>query len=391
MNSSAQRGWVAGLRHVLRWVLVVAALILAYLLFYPVPLHPYAWMPPSNPGTMGPRFKPTEDLSKAVTLAETLVETRFASAGKPENFGPEDVAISPCDRQLYTGLGDGSIVRVDPESGDASIYANTGGRPLGVSFDASGDNLYVADARRGLVVLDLKAAVPKPTILANTVDGEPVRFADNLDVASDGKVYFSAPTRTHTLEQITLDVFESRPTGRLLRYDPATGIADTLLDNLFYANGVAVSQDGTFVLVAEFLAFRISRYWISGPNAGSHDVFIDGLPGYPDNITTTPDGTFLVGLSLERIALLDKLRPMPWAVKVLYRLQPVLGQKPRYPGYVLELTTYATVKRFIASEAHNAQVTGATVLRSKGGKDTDIFMGSLVQHAVRRLRLAPAG
>jgi sugar lactone lactonase YvrE len=38
------------------------------------------------------------------------------------------------------------------------------------------------------------------------------------------------------------------------------------------------------VLVNETGAYRISRYWLTGPKAGTHDMFIDNLPGLPDNL-----------------------------------------------------------------------------------------------------------
>ena len=209
------------------------------------------------------------------------------------------------------------------------LFADTGGRPLGVTFDAAGDTLYVADALLGLLSVDGGGRV---TVLVNEAEGEPATFADNLDVDGAGTVWFSAPTREHTLAQVALDVWDSRPSGRLLHYDPRTKATRVVLDNLFYANGVAVAQDDSFVLVAEFLAFRITRYWLTGPRAGTHDVFVDGLPGYPDNITRTPDGHFLVGLSLQRVPGLDKQRPHPWAVKMIYRLPSFLKPQGAVSG-----------------------------------------------------------
>ena len=123
-----------------------------------------------------------------------------------------------------------------------------------------------------------------------------------------------------------------------------------MLDNLFYANGVALAADESFVLVAEFLAFRIVRRWLTGPRAGSHEIFVDGLPGYPDNITRTPDGHFLVGLSLQRIPGLDAQRARPWAVKVLYRLPAFLKPKAQYPGYLMEFDAQGRLRRFVADE-----------------------------------------
>ena len=375
----------------LRWLLVPLALLLGYFLFWPTGLDPYAWTPKPSRGTSGNSpFKPTQGLDGAQPLAGSLITNHFAAAGRPNNFGPEDVAVSPRDGHVYTGLGDGSILRIDPSTQAASVFANTGGRPLGVTFTPSGDRLYVADGHLGLLAVDTAGKV---TVLASNVDGESVQFADNLDVAGDGTVWFSAPTREHTLEQVALDGGDGRPTGRLLKYDPRTGRSEKVLDNLFYANGVAVAQDDSFVLVAEFLAFRIQRYWLSGPLAGSHEVFIDSLPGYPDNITRTPDGTFLVGLSLARIPGLDKARPKPWMVKLIHRLPPSMTPKAQYPGYLLELTPEGTIRRFVAAEQPNVvqQITSGTVLPPSGSSPAQVVVGSLLVPSVRRVPLGAAG
>jgi sugar lactone lactonase YvrE len=377
------------LRRVLKVVAAVAGVAAAYLLLWPTPLDPYAWTPPPNPGTGADSpFRSTQSMERVESLGETIIRARFVAAGSPNNFGPEDVAVSPRDGHVYTGLGDGAILRIAPGGGDVEVFADTGGRPLGMAFDASGDTLYVADGHRGLVAVDRAGKV---TYLVESVGGEPVRFADNLDVAPDGTVWFSAPTRDHTLEQVELDVWDSRPSGRLIHYDPATGRARVVLDNLFYANGVAVADDGSFVLVNEFLAFRIRRYWLSGPRKDSHDVFADGLPGYPDNVTRTPAGTFLVGLSLDRIPSLDAQRDRPWAIKAIYRLPGFMKPPPQYPGYLLEFTKGGDVRRVATDQrkAVVAQVTaGAALPGAVAGEPLRVVLGSLLVPSVRVLELS---
>lgn len=378
------------MRRAVKWLLAVVAMVAAYLLLWPTPLDPYAWTPPLNPGTgPGSPFRPTQSLRPDAELAATLIGTKFAAAGKPVNFGPEDVAVRPGEGRVYTGIGDGSILSIDPASGETRLFANTGGRPLGMTFDAAGDTLYVADAKFGLLSVDRDGKV---AVLVNEAAGEPVTFADNLDVAGDGTVWFSSPTREHSLEQVELDVWDSRPTGRLLHHDPRTKSTQVVLDNLFYANGVAVAADDSFVLVAEFLAFRITRRWLAGPREGTQDVFVDGLPGYPDNITRTPEGHFLVGLSLQRVPGLDKQRPHPWAVKMIYRLPSFLKPKPQYPGYLLEFDETGRLLRFAADERPGevAQVTAGTVL--PGGDSphgTKVVVGSLLVPSLRTLQLRP--
>ena len=159
---------------------------------------------------------------------------------------------------------------------------------------------------------------------------------------------------------------------------------------LFYANGVAVADDGSFVLVNEFLAFRIRRYWLGGPAEGSHDIFVDALPGYPDNVTRTPSGTFLVGLSLDRIPSLDAQRERPWAIKAIYRLPGFLKPPPQYPGYLMEFGRNADVLRVVTDPSPRvpAQVTaGAALPGARAGESTRVVLGSLLVPSVRVLEL----
>jgi hypothetical protein len=118
--------------HTVIAVLSVAGLA-ASLLGWPVAIDPVAWQPAHNPGLTGPfsRSQPFTELQQPIpNLGE----------------GPEAVAHVP-DGFLFTGLQDGRIVRFRPDG--AELVARTGGRPLGLCFDAHSD-LVVVDAFRGL-------------------------------------------------------------------------------------------------------------------------------------------------------------------------------------------------------------------------------------------------
>jgi sugar lactone lactonase YvrE len=78
-----------------------------------------------------------------------------------------------------------------------------------------------------------------------------VRFPEAAVEASDGTVYFSDATTRFGIDQWFLSYIESRRTGRLLKYNPRTGKTSVALDNLAFANGVALSRDETFVIVCE--------------------------------------------------------------------------------------------------------------------------------------------
>ena len=96
-----------------------------------------------------------------------------------------------------------------------------------------------------------------------------MRLADDLDIAPDGKVYFSEATIRYGFEEWVVDALEGRGNGRIIRYDPATGTTRTVLRNLLFANGVCMAHDGKSLLFAETWGCRVSRYWLEGPKAGT--------------------------------------------------------------------------------------------------------------------------
>ena len=302
-GSSETKAWakpMGALRRVFAVLAMLFGVFLAYLFFWPVPIDPVANEPfPPNPAGQGV-FAANQKLDAAELL--TL------------GPGPEGIAFDAAGN-LYTGLVDGRILRADP-NGNISTFADTGGRPLGLNFDAGG-NLIVADAKKGLLSIDAGGAVK---ILTDSVDGERMIFVDDLAIARDGMIYFSDASTRHAYGADLLEIYEGRPTGRLVSYNPATKETRVLLDKLYFANGVALSRDEDFILVNETFRTRITRYWLRGEKAGTHEVFIDRLPGFPDNITEAPDGGFWLALPGPRTEQIDALIPSPFARKIAWRI-----------------------------------------------------------------------
>lgn len=83
------------------------------------------------------------------------------------------------------------------------------------------------------------------------------------------------------------------PSGRLIHYSRASGKMRVLLDKLWFANGVALSPAEDFVVVAESHASRLMRVWLSGLKQGKSEVFFDGLPGAPDNLSFDKTGVWV--------------------------------------------------------------------------------------------------
>ena len=86
-------------------------------------------------------------------------------------------------------------------------------------------------------------------MLTDSGGGRRLNFTDALDIAPDGIIWFSdASERWDVSTGGLLDFWESRPTGRLLRYDPASGTTTVALDSVDFANAgasrTAAAQSG---------------------------------------------------------------------------------------------------------------------------------------------------
>ena len=216
--------------------------------------------------------------------------------GLGELEGPEDVILDEGDH-LYCGTRHGEIVRFfAPDYTRSEVFAHVGGFPLGLAFDAQG-NLISCVGAMGLYSISPEREVTKLTAettrsLTSINDDARLRDPNDLDIAPDGKIYFTDSTKRYDAHDWTLDSIENRATGRLLVYDPKDGSTKTLLDGYRYTNGVCMAHDNRSLFFAESWACRIHRYWLKGPKAGTAECVIRDMPGYPDNINRASDGRY---------------------------------------------------------------------------------------------------
>ena len=216
--------------------------------------------------------------------------------GIGEVEGPEDVILDREDN-LYSGTRHGEIVRYfAPDYKRSEIFAHIGGFPLGLAIDRDGTIKSCVGAM-GLYSVSQDGAVSELATetrrsLFSVVDDARLRDPNDCDIDRQGRVWFTDSTTRYDAHDWAMDSIESRPTGRLLVYDPRTSKTRTVLKNLRYANGVCLAHDGQSLLLAESWACTVHRYWIEGPKAGTLETVIRDMPGYPDNINRASDGTY---------------------------------------------------------------------------------------------------
>ena len=346
-------------------ILLIIVVALAYLLLAPVPISPAAWTPSAAPALTG----------------QYAQNTRLSSVQKlslGDGHKPEDVALD-AEGRIYAGFEDGRVMVLEPDGTQPRVFANTHGRPLGLIFDREG-NLIVADALKGLLSVN-KAGEVK--VLAEEADGTKFGCLNDLDIGADGTIYFTEASNKFPMSQFTNDLLEHQPNGRLLALDPKSRRPRTLLRNIHFANGVAVSPDQTFVLVAETAEYRIRRVWLKEPKMGQNDIFIDNLPGFPDGISSNGRDRFWLALVTPRQPAFDRMLPYPFMRKMVARLPKFMQPAPKRYSFVLGLDPQGRIVENLQNGSSDCYAEIANVVEHNGA----LYFGSIGEDTVGRFPL----
>jgi len=316
------------------WTVVLLLLVLAaYLALWPVPVQPVRWRAPAAPGYTGVHAPNTR-----------LARLQLISLGAEE--GPEHIVLAR-DGKLYAAVASGNILRMNPDGTAQEVFVNSGGRVLGFDFDAAG-NLIAADAVKGLLAI---APDRKITVLADQVGGDPIRYADAVVVAGNGKIYFTdASTRFGpaawggSFEASVLDIIEQSATGRVLEHDPATKTTRIVAQGLSFANGLALSRDEQTLFVNETGRYRVWKIAVAADKldvaqvSPQASVLFDNLPGYPDNLMRGQGGRLWLGLVKPRNPTIDGMADKPFLRQLTLRLPRALWPIPKAYGHVMAFT-----------------------------------------------------
>eukprot|EP00922_Rhytidocystis_sp_ex-Travisia-forbesii_P070188 GHVS01104896.1.p1 GENE.GHVS01104896.1~~GHVS01104896.1.p1 ORF type:complete len:321 (+),score=18.70 GHVS01104896.1:129-1091(+) len=205
-----------------------------------------------------------------------------------------EALVESDDGLIYASLDNGTIGKFSDNA--VTLVARTGfrdtaqcktgvpsssycGRPLGMVI-AEGNRLFVADAWRGLLEVDVatqpteaKLLGDLPTenvkVLSNSSsDGEQILVADGIDIDKEGvNLYLTSLSQLSRLDVFAFSYFEDHPSGRLYRHNIKKGVTEVLLDRLPQPNGVVRSHDGNSLLVV-LSGSKVIRFHIEGPKKG---------------------------------------------------------------------------------------------------------------------------
>jgi len=301
----------------------------AALVFASCGIRPVAWEPAEKPAFAG-----TTALNDKLSSTEKLFLDGW--------FGPEDIVFDKAGN-LYCGVhrkandfSDGRILKMDT-AGKTSVYYDARSWVAGLHFDSDG-NLVALSHREGLIRI---GPDQKATVLAKQDEnGQPFLIPNGLDIASNGKIYFSntSEASAYNVKYGRKVILEQRPIGGLHCFDPKTGKVTTLIRGTFFGNGVVLSKDEQFLLMTETSRYRVLKYWLKGAKAGQTETFMDNLPGFPNGISIREDGSFWLGFSTKRSDALDKIHPKKGMKKLVFALPNFMQPKADAFGMVMNVS-----------------------------------------------------
>ncbi|XP_052863396.1 adipocyte plasma membrane-associated protein Hemomucin-like [Anopheles cruzii] len=233
-----------------------------------------------------------------------------------------------------------TVVKLGPEC--VGTYSErVCGRPLGLDFDTKSNALIVLDPYLGIWQVHIKTGEPKLLVSLEkaiiedgtarkagderrkaAVTSRKPKIPNGVAVARNGDFYWTDTASDFSFED-AVQALLCNPSGRLLHYSRAEGKSRVLLDQVYGANGVVLSPDESFVLVGELGGQLIRRYFLKGAQAGTHDVFLDGLPGSVDNLNGDANGfwvALVIAADESNPSFVAMLAPFPNLRQLIVRL-----------------------------------------------------------------------
>lgn len=202
---------------------------------------------------------------------------------------PETAVLGP-DGHVYTGTGvadflaPGPIVRVSPE-GNQEVFADTGGRVLGLAFLPGGDLVACDSLNATLVRLGTDGRIVSAV---SEVDGWRLQRPNGCVVDRAGGVWLT-DSGTATAGEAT---------GAVLYLDPDRGASSVAATGLVFPNGIGVTADGHRLYVTLTRDDALVSFAVTRPGElGVRQVAVEGLASGPDGLSVAPDGRVFVALT----------------------------------------------------------------------------------------------
>lgn len=315
---------------------IVFIIAIAMLLIKSCAIHPQTWTPKEKP-----QFTGTFALNDVLKNASIVHLNSW--------HGPEDFAFDN-DGNLYTGVhkgasefSPGAILKISPR-GKVEEYLKTEAWVTGLEFDAQGNLIALMN---GVGLVQINQQKEMKVLVDKDANGNKILMGSGLKITSDGNIYFAnisseAKTTNKYLNKLFLEL---KPTGGVYVFDPKSKITTTLSKGNYFANGLEIAKDESYLLVSETSKYRILKYWLKGAKKGTSEVFLDNLPGFPNNISRRENGNYWIGFTTKRNDQLDAMHSKKGMKKFVYGLPAFVQPKAEKFGMILEVSATKKIIR----------------------------------------------
>jgi hypothetical protein len=325
-----------------------------------------------------------EATERAIQAVDHSAEFACSIQALPADLPPYDDAVIFPKRGVMVATGhDGKIWQVRLDTFEAEAIADTQQMAWGIhELPGSSNQVYfcaagyygrtLPGAAPGVYRLTLDTGVIEPIVLrvpSTTIDhAHPVVYADDdpqaprlgpgsdsrpsraigvadsLEVSEDGKrIYFSEPFAypNADLDDAVDEAIALSGNGRLWQHDIETGVTRLVAEGFHFINGVLYDPPPSgdreeSVIVSQTSLFRLTRFHLRGPKAGTAEVVIDSLPGTPDGIDRDAAGRIWLSMFIARSKLLTFIHRHAWLKPLLMRLPArLLASQGRRTGVVV--------------------------------------------------------
>ncbi|KAH7428615.1 hypothetical protein KP509_09G008600 [Ceratopteris richardii] len=252
-------------------------------------------------------------------------------------------------------------------------------------FSKVDGSLYYADAYYGLLVVGPEGGVATVLTQQAGVPPQPIKFANDLDIHSNGSIFFTDSSTRHNRLDHQRILLETENTGKLLRYDPITGETSVVITGLHFPNGVQLSDDESFLLITETTNCRVLRYWLKGPKKDTLEVFAN-LPGFPDNVRMNAKGQYWVAIDCCRTRLQEFFSTRPWLRHVFFKLP--LSMRMLYKLVGMRMFTVITLfdqQGNIVDSLEDYEGRSVKLVSEVQQKDNVLWIGSVYHKQVSTL------
>lgn len=235
-----------------------------------------------------------------------------------------------------------------------------------------------------------------------------------MAVAKNGDIYFTHSSSEYQIDKVVNTGFVN-PSGRLIHYSRENKkVAKVLLDNLYFANGLVISPDNDFIVVAETMRSKLIKCWIAGDKKGTHENFFVGLPGCPDNMQADKKGILVALASVidgKKPSVMHMFSNRPFIRRFLARLfeltiTPFKLVNSIYPNPFTNfvISEFGTTKMFTSLIPNHRMVIrfdwNGNVIKSYHGTDDSLgmithaievdnylYLGSVIEKFIGRVKL----